>query len=112
VKEDAMSDRDDDITPEPTVETIDKYRKAYSAILDGKVETRLRRVKYGDSETAAIVVTRDLGKGRERVIPLFVAINDEILAELSTMWGDKFAKNTKTPVRSEPKMRESEDSGA
>ena len=102
-----MSNPDDDITPTPTAPDIERFQKAYSAILDGKVESRLRQVKFGDSVTAAIVVSRATGKGKERVMPLFIAVNDELLAHLSTMWGDPMARPT-PPVREEPKLREAD----
>ena len=103
-----MSPDDDDITPVPTVEDTDKFRRAYSAILDGKVETRLRLMKFGDSETAAIVMTRPSGKGHERVIPLFVAVNDAVLSHLTTMWGEPISRPT-PPVPIEPALVEKED---
>jgi hypothetical protein len=92
-----MSTDDDDITPEPTDDELDKFRRAYTAILDGKVETRLRRMKFGDSETAAIVMTRPVGRDRERVVPLFIAVNRDVLNHLSTMWGEPIGR-PETPV--------------
>lgn len=103
-----MSTDDDDITPEPTVDELDKFRRAYTAILDGKVETRLRRMKFDGSETAAIVMTRQVGKDRERVVPLFIAVNSELLGHLTTMWGEPVGRPT-PPVPVEPKLTGDDD---
>ena len=82
-----------DITPERS-EVIGKFQRAYSAILDGKTETRLHRMKFDGMETSAIVLTKSVGK-EERITPIFTAVTPEILPHMTTMWNEPMHKTGK-----------------